>query len=458
MAGLKRVLDSRSVAAAGAGFAFATLSIVADVQVAQLMPGNTGWMAVIVAALLCILASSCFGELSGMFPTSAGVRVYIQKAFGEKLAIPLSAAYIFTVIAASGAEAYVFGSVFEVLIPSGPGLWFYILLAFTIVAAINYFGIEITARVQNYLSLSMFLFLVIASFAAIIQFGIRFENWYNPVAETGSVGGFIAAVALSVFLFAGFEWVTALSEETRDQQVISRGMLGAIGILCTVYALLNFALVSAVPKEVLTGEQVWTDGVNYAARPHVVFIKVVFGAYELTALIAVGLLSFLASMTSFNAGILTTSRFLYAMSRDKTMPKYLSKLHPEYFTPYAAALTLCAVAVTSSFLMFALGGFDSFTYSVAGAEVMMYFMAALCVLKLRKTMPDMVRPFRVPGNPVTTVTMVVGFGLMFVMVFMSPAQEVKVGLAILVAIIAAMALHSALIVPRLRAKKRHQSR
>ena len=452
MADLKRVLSTRSVAAAGAGFAFATLSIVADVQVADLVPGNTGWIAVITAALFCIAASWCFGELSGMFPTSAGVRVYIQQAFNEKLAIPLSAAYILTVVAASGAEAYVFGSVFEALIPQGPSIWFYVITGFLIVGTVNYFGIEIASGVQNFLSTAMFIFLVIVSLVSLYKFGIGFDNWYNPIGSSAGAEGFISAVALSVFLFAGFEWVTALSEETRKQNVIARGMIGSILILCIVYALLNAALVSAVPKDVLTGRQVWTDGSNYGARPHVVFIKIVFGEYELLGLVGVGLLSFLASMTSFNAGILTTSRFLYAMSRDKTMPRYLSKIHMEYFTPYAAILTLTAVALISSILLTVLGGFDSFTYAVAGSEIMMYVLAAISVIRLRKKMKTRKRPFKMPWYPVTTILTAVFFSLLFVMVFATPEPEAGLGLIIFISIIAVMILHTIFIIPWLRKK------
>jgi amino acid transporter len=454
MAGLKRVLTTRSVAAAGAGFAFATLSIVADVQVADLVPGNTGWIAVIIAAMFCIVASWCFGELSGMFPTSAGVRVYIQQAFHEKLAIPLSAAYIFTVVAASGAEAYVFGSVFEALIPEGPPLWFYMILGFTIVGAINYFGVEIASGVQNVMAVLMFLFLIGISVISLNKFGLRFDNWYNPVGDGAGADGFITAVALSVFLFAGFEWVTALSEETREQNVISNGMIGAILILCVVYALLNAALVSAVPKAVLTGKEVWLDGINYGAKPHVVFIKAIFGSYELSGLIGVGVLSFLASMTSFNAGILTTSRFLYAMSRDKTMPRYLSRIHMEYFTPYAAILTLCAVAMISSILLTLLGGFDSFTYAVAGSEMMMYIMAALSVMKLRNKLKNHERPIRMPWYPLTAVFTAILFGLLFVMVFFAPESEARIGFAIFFSIIGLMVLHTIFIIPLLRNKQK----
>jgi amino acid transporter len=450
MADLKRVLTSRSVAYAGAGFAFATMSIIADVQVADLMPGNTGWIAVVVAALFCLLASFCFSELSGMFPTSAGVRVYIQQAFNEKLAIPLSAAYIFAVVAASGAEAFVFGSVFVALIPSGPSIWFYIVSAFTVVGIINYFGIELSSGVQNVLSLIMFVFLVCVSLAALYQFGLRFDNWYNPVGNGAE--GFITAIALAVFLFAGFEWVTALSEETREQSVISRGMIGSILILCFVYALLNMALVSAVPREVLMGRVAWTDGINYGTRPHVVFLKVVFGSYEIIGLVGAGLLSFLASMTSFNAGIMTTSRFLYAMSRDKTMPRYLSRIHMEYFTPYAAILTLCAVALISSALIVGFGGFNSFTYAVAGSEITMYVLAALSVMKLRRKLRDRPRPFRMPLYPVTAVLTVVFFFLLLIMLFAAPEPEALIGLAIFLSIIGIMILHTIFIIPMLRRK------
>lgn len=452
MAELKRVLTTGSVAAAGAGFAFATMSIIADVQVADLVIGNTGWIAVVVAAIFCILASWCFGELSGMFPTSAGVRVYIQQAFNEKMAIPLSAAYIFTVVAASGAEAYVFGSVFVALIPGGPSIWFYVILGFAIAGALNYFGIEIASGVQNLMAMIMFFFLVTVSLVALFKFGVRFENWYNPIGNGAGAEGFITAIALSVFLFAGFEWVTALSEETREQSVISRGMIGSILILCVVYAVLNAALVSAVPKDVLMGRELWTDGLNYGARPHVVFIKIVFGPYELFGLIGVGLLSFLASMTSFNAGILTTSRFLYAMSRDKTMPKYLSKIHMEYFTPYAAIITLCAVALVSAILLTLLGGFDSFTYAVAGAEIMMYVLAALSVIKLRSKMKTRERPFRIPLYPLTAIFTAVFFSILFVMVFADQKTEVTIGFVIFISIIAVMVLHTIFVIPWLRRK------
>ncbi|MBV6494656.1 MAG: hypothetical protein LDLANPLL_02690 [Turneriella sp.] len=453
MADFKKTLRTHSIAFTGAGFAFASLSIVAEVQVASFLPGNTGWIAVLSACVVCLLASTCFAELSAMFPTSAGVRVYFQKAFGEKLAIILSGTYIFIIIIASGAEAYVFGSVFQALMPAGPPVWFWMVSAFALVGYLNYRGIEISSGTQDFLGAVMFLLLITLSITAISKFGMRFENWYNPFAGANATENFIAAIGVAIFLFAGFEWVTALSEETRKPEVIPRGMVGSLLILGSVYALLNIALVSTVPLDVLSGKIPWHDGVNYGARPHVVFIKVIFGSYETAALFVVGALSFLASMTSFNAGIMTTSRFLYAMSRDKTMPKVISKIHMEYFTPYVSVIILVVIAITSSLVLSVTGGFDAFTYAVAGSEALVYVVAALSIMRLRKIAPEIERSFKVAFHPFSTIFIAVAFCLLLLMVFVSTEFAAKLGLAILVTLFVLMAVHTYVVIPRLRAKK-----
>jgi amino acid transporter len=142
------------------------------------------------------------------------------------------------------------------------------------------------------------------------------------------------------------------------------------------------------------------------------------------------------------------------MSRDKTMPMYLSRIHMEYFTPYAAILTLCAVAMISSILLTLLGGFDSFTYAVAGSEMMMYIMAALSVMKLRNKLKNHERPIRMPWYPLTAVFTAVLFGLLFVMVFFAPESEARIGFAIFFSIIGLMVLHTIFIIPLLRNKQK----
>jgi amino acid transporter len=124
----------------------------------------------------------------------------------------------------------------------------------------------------------------------------------------------------------------------------------------------------------------------------------------------------------------------------------------EYFTPYAAILTLCAVALISSALIVGFGGFNSFTYAVAGGEITMYVLAALSVMKLRRKLRDRSRPFRMPLYPVTAVLTVVFFFLLLIMLFAAPEPEARIGLAIFLSIIGIMILHTIFIIPMLRRK------
>ena len=83
---------------------------------------------------------------------------------------------------------------------------------------------------------------------------------------------------------------------------------------------------------------------------------------------------------------------------------------------------------------------------------MMYVLAALSVIKLRKKMKTRVRPFRMPWYPVAAIFTAVFFTLLFVLVFADPKAEVRIGFAIFISIIAVMVLHTIFVIYWLRKK------
>ncbi|MEG3071486.1 MAG: amino acid permease [Candidatus Syntrophopropionicum ammoniitolerans] len=88
-----------------------------------------------------------------------------------------------------------------------------------------------------------------------------------PLSPGGAVG-IVNAVALGVFLFVGFEWVTPLVEEVTQTKQIYRGMMIALGILSVVYAVFTTAMTAAVPKDVLMVAPAPTGAGPYGAgRP-----------------------------------------------------------------------------------------------------------------------------------------------------------------------------------------------
>jgi len=205
---------------------------------------------------------------------------------------------------------------------------------------------------------------------------------------------------VGVFLYVGYEWVSPLAEETTDYRLIGKGMMIAIGLLSIVYSLFVVAMYAGLTKEqLLSGTPI----------PHIIYGRNLFGS---TGVFLFVIMSILASLTSFNAGLLNTSRFIYAMARDNVLPRVFSKLHPDYATPWVAILSLMIFADVLSLLILVSGKYLFIIVMAAALECIIYVVMALCVMRLRKKFPDAERSFKVPfGNVIPIITIVVFVGL-----------------------------------------------
>jgi amino acid transporter len=124
-------------------------------------------------------------------------------------------------------------------------------------------------------------------------------------------------------------------------------------------------------------------------------------------------MSVLASVTSFNSGLLNTSRFSYAMGRDNVLPRFFSKLHPSYATPWVSILFLGVLAIVVSLATLYTGKYLFIILMAAALECFIYIVAAVCVIKLRKKYPKKERAFKIPlGYTIPIIVIVVFTGLM----------------------------------------------
>lgn len=441
MAGLKKAVGLPTVIATSAGLALATVSLTADVQIGLNLPGVSGWMAVVAAGLISVLASWCFAELVGMFPTAAGIKLFIEKAFGEKTALLCATLYVGITVLIVGSESFILASVLHYAFPGIPReLWIFGFL--TLMALINIRGIHLTGMAQDVTTYVMVGVIAVVSGWALLRPGAP------PLTGAFTLGpGFsmAQAVALGVFLYLGFEWVTPLAEEVTDFRLIPKGMLWSLGVLAVVYGLLHVGMMAQVPKDVLAASPI----------PHVLFGEAAFGRVGLVAMAAI---STLASVTSFNAGLLTASRFLYAMARDNAAPRVLTRLHPDWATPWAAIAALYVLCSAMAGFVLWSGSYKLFIYLGAAIECMIFVAMSASVLRLRKTMPGLVREFRVPGGNLVPWFVAVLYGLLFVLVFVpDPAHpaDASAQLGALVALVIAAAVVGAYVqwlVPLLRAR------
>lgn len=412
MTQLKKVLKLRTVVSSSAGMALATSSYIAALQIATLVAGELAWISVLVAGLCCLLSAMCFSELTSQYPSAAGIKLFIQNAWGEKLAIIIGMFYVVLGISMVGAESFVLSKVMtDSLTMIGPevdrAVWLSVFILF--VAYLNYRGVKIAGTAEDIMTFAMLLLLALVSVYAISKYGVDLRGALGGGRFTPST--VLSAAGLGVFLFVGFEWVTPLAEETTDYRMIGKGMLIAIGLLCVVYSLFSVAVwVGLTPEQRASGTPI----------PHILLGRNLFGT---TGVLLFACLSVLASVTSFNAGLLNTSRFTYAMARDHVLPGVFSKLHPDHATPWVAILALVAYALVLSVIIFITGQYLFIIMIAAALECFIYVVMAVCVLRLRKKFPDRVTDFRVPLGPVLPVVAAVIFGGLLVGIFLGATTD-----------------------------------
>jgi amino acid transporter len=438
IAGLKRAVGLPTVVATSAGLALATVSLTASVQLGLGMPGAGGWIAILIAGGISLLAAWCFAELVGLFPTAAGIKLFIERAFGEPGALLFAGLYVLISVLIVGGEAFVLGAVLHELLPAVPvGLWS--LLFLSLMAGVNLRGIRLAGWVQDGLTWVMLVGLIGVGLWALLRPGAPPPP--HPFA-LGDGMGLTQAVALAVFLFLGFEWVVGLAEEVRDVRLLPKGMAWALLILTLTYALFHVALMTVVPKESLAATPV----------PHLLLGEAVLGR---GGLLLVGLISALASATSFNAGLMTASRFLYALGRDGAAPPFVARLHERWATPWVAILLLYGLCGSAALLVLWTGAFKVVIFLGAAIECLIFTAMAASLLRLRRLMPTAARPFRAPFGPVVPLLVTAIYGALALLLFL-PLQPADWGAQVtalfLLLVLGALTASYVAILPRLRAK------
>jgi amino acid transporter len=445
MTELRRALGLRTVISTGAGMALATVNYVAFVELASYLAGNSAWIAILTSGIMAVLAGSCFAELNSMYPSAAGIKLYIEKAFGEKAAIIIAGVYVMGQLSIVGAEIYVLsqalGQGFTFMPPVVWAIAFGLVLLY-----LNFRGIRIAGTAQDIIAYTMFLGLILVSVYGFYRIDFHIPN----SLEIGSADGFIQAVAIGIACFIAFEWVVTISEEVTDVKIIPRGMMLSLGLLAVTYALFSTAMTSVLGKE----ELAWVLKPEGLPIPHLIYGKKLLGGFGLYFMIVMALL---ASLTSLNAGVMTASRFLYAMARDWSIPRFIARLHPKYATPWVAMIVVSLYAVLVTIYGFLTHFVLSMILVIAATECIIYMVMALSVIRLRYKERDAERGFRIKGGITIPVVVIVVYGIVAGSVLFGPVKpedelDQRIALFFILGLAVVHTFYVYTIWPRLRAK------
>lgn len=381
--------------------------------VAQYIP-HPGWLlaAWVVGGLLALCGALTFGELGAALPWAGGDYAYLREAYPPQIAFlygwacfwaTFSGAIAILSIALADYLSHLFPlfSLQNYLIEkpvSVSGGHLLAILAIMGLTIFNYLGVKLGIRVQNILSL-----LKIALIGGIIWFGLTSKagDWSNfhAVSSPGvDLFAFGQGLIPVWFTYSGWNAVTFLGEELKspDRNIPLACAAGVI-ITLILYSLMNIVYIYALPVDSMSG-------VIRIAQLAMSRLRGEMSSGIVSAIVALSILG------CINVTIMVGARVSYAMANDGLFFKSWARLHPRYGTPGIAmvgqSLWACVLLLSGTFaellnfVVFVMLIFSAFT----GAAV----------FRLRKSQPELPRPYRVwgyPYIPALFVTLCLGIAL-----------------------------------------------
>jgi len=405
---LRRALGLRTVVSTSAGLAFAALEYLAAAGLVAYVAGDAAWIAVGTAGLLALVAWACFSELNGMFPTAAAIRIYMKRAMDDRVALTITFTYLTTIVLVVAADAFIVGSAIAHVV--GQSTWVAALIIAVLLAAAvvsNLRGVKVAGGVQDIATYSVLAVTTLVALTALVRSHRGLSFPLSPL-HGHHPGDFLEAVALGVFLFSAFEWVTTSAEEVRRPRDIHRGMLAALAALVVVCSLITVAM-----SHVLGHRQL------VSAYPQLFLGRVAFGQ---TGLWLMAVVTAATAVNTFNGGFITASRFIYATAREGSLPSALAKLN-DRAVPWVPVVALGVVSLVVSLIVAATGSWSVLVAVGAALEAMVYAVAAFCVVRLRTRLPDQARPFRVRAPRLLGGAGIVIFGVLAAVASVSVANH-----------------------------------
>lgn len=345
--------------------------------------GASVWLAYLAAAICLVPPVLSKSELATAMPTSGGDYVYLERTFGPLTGTIAGVGLWLSLLLKSSFALVGFAAYLHVLAPQLSET-VVALVVLVLITALNIFGVKAISKAQKTI-----LFFVLASLACVCLFavpGIQ-PSHYEPMFSKGS-SGFVSAVAFVYLSFAGVTKIAAIAEEVEDPgKNLPRAMLLSLALVTVCYVGVSYVLVGIIPPETLKKD----IHPVYTLATH-------FGSKSLNTFIAVLAVITMSSMAT--AGLLASSRFPLAMSRDKLLPSAFKGLNDRFGTPVnAIILTTAGMALAIMTLPV-----EQIAKLTSAFMILLFVGVNITVLVLRETASHWYKPtFLSPLYPFTQI-------------------------------------------------------
>lgn len=349
--------------------------------------GPALFLSYIIASLISIPTILSKAELVTAMPKAGGDYFYISRSMGYAVGtvgglsswFSLSLKSVFALI---GMAAYL-----ELVAPIPIKPVALVLCLFFVF--LNILGVKEAARAQNFLVLGLLALLIFYISIGFLHIHI---GSYVPFAPFG-LGSIFAAAGMVFISYGGVTKIASVAEEVKNPaRNVPLGMLLSLIIVGVIYALVVFVTTGLVPAEKLHSS---LTPISQGAHTFLGFPG------EMIMVVA----AFLAFISTANAGIISSSRYPMAMSRDGLLPKFITGINKRFSTPHYS------IGITGLFMVLALLFLElEFLVKVASTLlILLYISANLAVIIMRESKLQNYQPkFRSPLYPWVQILGILG--------------------------------------------------
>lgn len=380
----------------------ATFALDSIAQIAATGGAESFTWGLVIAVTFLVPYAFVTAELGSAFPQEGGPYFWVKLAFGRlPAAISTMLWWITNPVWLGGSLAFLATATwggFVSPLQSGSFWDYFFKIAFIwlgILAAI------VSIRLGKYfLNVGTIVKLALVTFflITVVIYGIEHGVHGYPVRDYApSLGGFLAVTPVLLFAVTGYEVENGAAEEMRNPQrdvPISVAVSGTVATLAYLVPIL--AMIVIVPVKQITGAGGFMDAVST--------VFTVYGGAHNALLKIVAVLFIFCLLHQGAAWMIGSDRVQAIAGLDGSFPKFFGKFHPRLETPVRVnmlsgivATVFCVLATT--LVNGSVGAIFQVVLTIAISTLLLSYLIILpSVWALRRTQPDVARPFRVPGG------------------------------------------------------------
>ncbi|MFC6083196.1 APC family permease [Sphaerisporangium aureirubrum] len=299
-------------------------------------------LAYVIGMVAMAFTALSYAQMARAFPMAGSVYTYTGRGISPPVGFLAGWVILLDYVLVPALLYLVASAAMASFVPAVP-IWVWLIGFIVLNTGVNYFGIKMTARTNKIMLIGelivLAVFLVIGAVA--LAQGKGHGDFFSPLYDSSTFSWSLVfgAVSVAVLSFLGFDGISMLAEESReDSRRLGRSMVMALAVAGVLFIVQTWVAALLVPDRaglLANGDPAGTafyDTAEYAGGHWLSVLTAV------TTAVAWGFANSLVAQAA-------TSRLLFAMARDRQLPAFLGKVHPTHKVPVNATLLVALVSL-----------------------------------------------------------------------------------------------------------------